>query len=157
MIESTRLDARRYAFPGSSLSTRLINVVDPEVLRDRLELEAFRHARYLSGFGLVRLRSFDEEARSALEEAAVTETRCTDAVALLLDATLAVLVTNADEDACRTVASRLLDVACELLGDPYARQRFVVGMAAAGQRRLGADEVWDEAARALANAVRLQS
>lgn len=157
MIESTRLDARRYTYPGVSLSTRLINVVDPEVLRDRLELEAFRHARYLTGFGVVRLRAYGEEARSALEEAVVTETRCTDAVALLLDDTFAVLVTNADELGCRTVADRLVDVACELMSDPHARQQFVVGVASSGARRLDADEVWDEAARGLANAVRLQS
>lgn len=157
MIESTGLDARRYTYPGASFSTRLINVVDPEVLRDRLELEAFRHARYLTGFGVVRLRAYGEEARSALEEAVVTETRCTDAVALMLDDTLAILVTNVDEPGCRTVADRLIDVACELMSDPQARQRFVVGVSSSGARRLDADEVWDEAERGLAQAGRFQS
>src|SRR5262249_49178032 len=95
------------------------NVVAPEQFRDLVQQESRRHARYLSGLGLVCIGCSDDgPALQSLHEAVETETRRTDAVAQLSARTWAVLAVCASDRGVETLARRLQRVALEISGIP---------------------------------------
>lgn len=119
--------------------------LSPDAFRERLEYEARRHARHLGGYGVVRL-DVELHGLEALVEALVTETRETDAVCVLDDGTFALLVVEGDAHACEVVVRRLERVVAELSTGELPAIRSGVG--ATRGRRVGAQDVWNEAARA---------
>ena len=130
---------------------RDLHLVTPELFRERVEAEVVRHARYLSGAGILRIGPRRGRlGGDALREAAETETRRTDSVCSYPDGSQAVLAVNADRRAVESLGRRIERVARDI-----AREKdgscpdFVSGLAVADDRRLQADELWMAANNAL--------
>lgn len=128
--------------------------VCPEQFDAFVGMEAQRHARYLRGFGVLRIGpARGRRGAEALRDALETETRRTDSVCPYPDGSAAVLVREADREAIENLANRLRFVAREISTDRDSTSpAFVVGIAAASDRRLTAEEIWSAADEAMARA-----
>ncbi len=129
--------------------------VRPEVFRERVEAELARHARYLTGAGILRIGPRRGRLGSeALREAVETETRRTDTVCSYPDGSQAVLAIHADQRALQVLERRLTRVAREIAREQDGSlPDFASGLAAAGDRRLEADELWMAANEAIDDAM----
>lgn len=135
------------------------HLVVPELFRDRVEAETARHARYLSGVGVMRvgLRR-GRLGAEALREAVETETRRTDSVCAYPDGSHAILAVNAGRRAMEALARRLDRAARDIArGNGASAPELVTGAAAAEERRVNADELWMAANDALEVAVETAS
>lgn len=135
----------RHAMPHPARGGLRPAMVGPEELRARVEAESARHFRYLDGFALVRIGPLDSlRGHEALREAIETETRRTDTVCELPDGSYVVLAVRGGEKDAEAIAHRIETVAVEiaaLQGEPDVE--FIAGVAAAQDRRLDADELWE--------------
>lgn len=126
-------------------SSKLLTV---DAFHLRLEDEMRRHARYLTGAAMIRIAmEGGGTAHASLAEAIATESRCTDAATALHDGSFCVLLVHADEVCAHRLATRLVEVACELADADEASMRCVIGIASTRGRRLSAEELWDESER----------
>lgn len=140
--------------PPVPLGSRIpdeVQLVCPEQFGLLAEAEAQRHARYLRGYGILRIAPRTGRlGADALREALLTELRRTDVVCPYPDGSAAILVREAGKEALETIARRLDFVAREIATDNGAPEpEYVSGAAIAGDRRLGADELWLAADQAM--------
>jgi hypothetical protein len=140
--------------PSVPLGGRLpddVPFVCPEQFGALAEVEAQRHARYLRGYGILRIAPrAGRLGADALREALLTEVRRTDVVCPYPDGSAAVLVREAGHEALETIARRLDFVAREIAAESGAPEpEFVSGAAVAGDRRIGGDELWLAADQAM--------
>lgn len=121
-----------------------------DAFQARLEAEAARHARHLGGFGLLRVGTGEPGGNTPLREALATETRRTDSLTALSDGSFALLAICTDARQLRRIVRRLREAAGELAADRPCP--VVAGAAAAGHRRMDADELWMGVCEAYAEA-----
>lgn len=138
--------ARPRGLPARAwLRADISNVVANEEFRTRVESQALRHDRYLEGMGLVRIAPLGGRVGvGILRDAVAVETRRTDSVCPLPDGSVAILAVRVGHAGVETIARRLMETAREMAQDEHGIVlRFVAGAAAAGDRRLDPDELWN--------------
>jgi hypothetical protein len=149
-VNSTHTNARGPA-PLARILPDEVQLVCPEQFGALAEAEAQRHARYLRGYGILRIAPRSGRlGADALREALQTEVRRTDVVCPYPDGSAALLVREAGREALETIARRLEFVAREIATEAGAPEpEYVSGAAVAEDRRLGADELWLAADQAM--------